>query len=72
MAEDENRVQQSYRCYSIIERKGRDDVWLNVGRAFSHDDHCGFDIILRGPPHAGKIVCREIAAGEEINEPRVS
>ena len=49
-----------YRVYSIVPRPKQDDFWLNIGVAFAHDDHMGFNIILQALPiHGdGKIVMR--------------
>jgi hypothetical protein len=50
-----------FRVYSIIERKGQDDYWLNIGVAFPHEDGKGFNVMLQALPiHGnGKIVLRE-------------
>ncbi len=50
-----------FRVYSIIERKGQDDYWLNIGVAFPHEDEKGFNVMLQALPlHGnGKIVLRE-------------
>ena len=64
MAEKESH-QPTHRAYSVIKREGQDDYWLNVGLVFPHKDGGGFNIMLQAFPLDGKIVCREIAEGEE-------
>ena len=49
----------------MIRREGQDDFWLNIGLVFPHKDNGGFNIMLQAFPLDGKIVCREIAEGEE-------
>jgi hypothetical protein len=67
MAEKEPR-QPTHRAYSVIRREGQDDYWLNIGLVFPHKDNGGFNIMLQAFPLDGKIVCREIAEGEEPTE----
>lgn len=57
----------THRAYSVIQREGQDDYWLNLGLVFPHKDGSGFNIILQAFPLDGKIVCREIT--EEDAEP---
>jgi hypothetical protein len=64
MADKESR-QPTHRAYSVIRREGQDDYWLNIGLVFPHKDNGGFNIMLQAFPLDGKIVCREIAEGEE-------
>ena len=64
MADKEPR-QPTHRAYSVIKREGQDDFWLNIGLVFPHKDNAGFNIMLQAFPLDGKIVCREIAEGEE-------
>ncbi len=64
MAEKESH-QPTHRAYSVIRREGQDDYWLNIGLVFPHKDGGGFNIMLQAFPLDGKIVCREIAEGEE-------
>ena len=67
MAEKESH-QPTHRAYSVIRREGQDDYWLNIGLVFPHKDNGGFNIMLQAFPLDGKIVCREIADGEEPTE----
>ena len=67
MADKESR-QPTHRAYSVIRREGQDDYWLNIGLVFPHKDNGGFNIMLQAFPLDGKIVCREIAEGEETTE----
>ena len=67
MADKEPR-QPTHRAYSVIRREGQDDYWLNVGLVFPHKDGGGFNIMLQAFPLDGKIVCREIAEGEQPND----
>ena len=65
---DKEPHQQTHRAYSVIKREGQDDYWLNIGLVFPHKDNGGFNIMLQAFPLDGKIVCREIAEGEEPTE----
>jgi hypothetical protein len=49
-----------YRVYSIIERPKQEDFWLNIGVAFPHEQHDGFNVVLQALPlHGnGKLVMR--------------
>ncbi len=67
MAEKESH-QPTHRAYSVIKREGQDDYWLNVGLVFPHKDGGGFNIMLQAFPLDGKIVCREIAEGEDTTK----
>jgi hypothetical protein len=58
----------THRAYSVIQREGQDDYWLNLGLVFPHKDGSGFNIILQAFPLDGKIVCREIT-DEDRDEP---
>ena len=69
MAEKEQPRQPTHRAYSVIRREGQDDFWLNLGLVFDHKDGKGFNIMLQAFPLDGKIVCREIAEGDEAEEP---
>ncbi len=63
----------THRAYSVIQREGQDDYWLNLGLVFPHKDGSGFNIILQAFPLDGKIVCREISeddAAETTSQPR--
>jgi hypothetical protein len=68
MAEKEQPRQPTHRAYSVIRREGQDDFWLNLGLVFDHKDGKGFNIMLQAFPLDGKIVCREIAAEEEVEK----
>ena len=68
MAEKDQPRQPSHRAYSVIRREGQDDYWLNIGLVFPHKDNGGFNIMLQALPLDGKIVCREITAGDEAEE----
>ena len=72
MAEKEQPRLPTHRAYSVIKRDGQDDFWLNVGLVFAHKDGTGFNIMLQALPLDGKIVCREITADEEKQEPAPS
>lgn len=52
-------------AHAAIRREGQDDFWLNLGLVFPHKDGSGFNIMLQAFPLDGKIVCREITAGDE-------
>lgn len=69
MAEKEQPKQPTHRAYSVIRREGQDDFWLNIGLVFPHKDGSGYNIMLQAFPLDGKIVCREITADEEAEEP---
>ena len=68
MAERDQPKQPSHRAYSVIRREGQDDFWLNIGLVFPHKDDGGFNIMLQAFPLDGKIVCRAITAGDEVEE----
>ena len=68
MADKEPR-KETHRAYSVIKREGRDDYWLDLGLVFPHKDDRGFTILLQAFPLDGKIVCREITADEEADDP---
>lgn len=61
-----------HRAYSVIQREGQEDFWLNLGLVFPHKDGSGFNIMLQAFPLDGKIVCREITAEAEDASPNVS
>ena len=71
MAEREQPRQPTHRAYSVIQREGQDDYWLNIGLVFPHKDNGGFNLILQAFPLDGKIVVREITdeAPEETAAP---
>lgn len=69
MAEKDPTRQPSHRAYSVIHREGQDDYWLNIGLVFPHKDGTGFNIMLQALPLDGKIVCREVTAEDEAEEP---
>ena len=68
MAEKSEARQPTHRVYSVIKREGQDDFWLNIGVAFPHKDGSGFNIMLQAFPLDGKIVCREIAEGDQARD----
>ncbi len=69
MAEKDPTRQPSHRAYSVIRREGQDDYWLNIGLVFPHKDGTGFNIMLQALPLDGKIVCREVSAEDQAEEP---
>ena len=64
MAEKEPH-QPTHTAFTVIKREGKEDYWLDIGVAFPHKDGRGFTVMLQAIPLDGKIVCREIAEGEE-------
>jgi len=64
MAERET-AKPTHRVYTVIQREGQDDYWLNIGLAFPHRDGNGFNIVLQALPLDGKIVCREVADDDQ-------
>ena len=50
--------QPTYQAYTVVKREGADDLWLNIGAAFMHQDGEGFNIMLQALPINGKIVLR--------------
>ena len=72
MVDKEQPRQPSHRAYSVIRREGQDDYWLNIGLVFPHKDGSGYNIMLQAFPLDGKIVCREITADDEAEEPAPS
>ena len=69
MADKEQPRQPTHRAYSVINREGQDDFWLNIGLVFAHKDGSGYNIMLQAFPLDGKIVCREITAEDAAEEP---
>ena len=61
MADSRQPNTPTHRAYSVIQREGQDDYWLNLGLVFPHNDGSGFNIMLQAYPLDGKIVCREIS-----------
>ncbi len=68
MAEKSESRQPTHRAYSVIQREGQDDFWLNLGLVFDHKDGKGFNIMLQAFPLDGKIVCREITDEEPAED----
>lgn len=68
MADKDAPRKPTHRAYAVIRREGQDDFWLNLGLVFPHKDGSGFNIMLQALPLDGKIVCREIAEGDEAEE----
>ena len=68
MADNEQTRQPSHRAYSVIQREGQDDFWLNVGIAFPHKDGKGFNIVLQAFPLDARIVCREFTGDEQADQ----
>jgi hypothetical protein len=68
MADKDQPQQPTHRAYSVIEREGQDDYWLNLGLAFPHKDGKGFNIILQAIPFDAKIVIREITGDDKDAE----
>ena len=60
----------AFRAYTVIKRDGKDDFWLNLGVAFAHEDHKGFNLLLQALPIDGKLVLREYTEEEEKPEPK--
>jgi hypothetical protein len=50
--------QPTYQAYTVVNREGQDDFWLNIGAAFMHQDGDGFNVVLQALPINGKIVLR--------------
>jgi hypothetical protein len=69
MAEKDEPRRPTHRAYTVIKREGQDDFWLNLGLVFAHKDGKGLNIMLQAFPLDGKIVCREIADDEHVEEP---
>jgi len=55
----------AYRAYTVVERKGKDDFWLNLGVAFAHEDGQAFNLLLQAMPFDGKLVLRTYKEDEE-------
>ncbi len=47
MADSRQPSAPTHRAYSVINRQGQDDYWLNLGLVFPHKDGSGFNIILQ-------------------------
>ena len=64
MAERET-AKPTHRAFTVIQRDGQDDYWLNIGLAFPHKDGHSFNIVLQALPLDDKIVCREITEEDQ-------
>ena len=60
----------AYRAYTVIKRDGKEDFWLNLGVAFEHEDHEGYNLLLQALPLDGKIVLRTYKEEEEEEKPK--
>lgn len=60
----------AYRAYTVIKRDGKEDFWLNLGVAFTHEDGDGFNLLLQALPLDGKIVLRTYKEEEEEEKPK--
>ena len=69
MADSRQPNTPTHRAYSVIQREGQDDFWLNLGLVFPHKDGGGFNIMLQALPLDGKIVCREIGEDDTAEAP---
>ena len=58
MAERDQSNQPTHRAFTVIQRDGQDDFWLNLGLVFSHKDGKGFNLQLTAFPVSGKLVMR--------------
>jgi hypothetical protein len=47
-----------FSAFTVIQREGEKDFWLNIGSAFPHSDGKGFNVVLQAMPIDGKIVVR--------------
>ena len=43
-------TEKMYRLFSIVPRKGKPDLWLNIGTMFPHGNGDGFNILLQALP----------------------
>lgn len=43
-------TEKMYRLFSIVPRKGKPDLWLNIGTMFPHGSGDGFNILLQAIP----------------------
>ena len=43
-------TEKMYRLFSIVPRKGKPDLWLNIGTMFPHGNGDGFNILLQAIP----------------------
>lgn len=59
----------AYRAYTVIKRDGKEDFWLNLGVAFEHEDHGGYNLLLQALPIDGKLVLRRYKEDEEEEAP---
>lgn len=39
-----------YKVFSVVPRKGKPDLWLNIGTMFPHGNGDGFNILLQALP----------------------
>ena len=50
--------QPSYHAFTVVNREGQDDFWINIGAAFMHQDGDGYNVVLQALPINGKVVLR--------------
>lgn len=55
----------SHRAYTVENREGQDDYWMELGAAFAHQDGKGFNVQLRALPLDGRVVLRAIEDKED-------
>ena len=54
-----------FSVFTVQKKEGKDDYWLNLGVAFEHEDHEGFNLLLQAQPLDGKIVLRTYKEEDE-------
>lgn len=62
-----------YRLFTLVPRKGKPDLWLNIGSMFPHGSGDGFNILLQALPlQTGpgevKIVARLKTDGDDSDD----
>lgn len=62
-----NQNRPSHRLYQVA-GEGKVAIWTPICSAWPHKDGKGFNILV---PFIGKIVMREIAAGEDADQGRL-
>ena len=56
-----------YRAYVVEDIGDEDSYWTLVGSAFAHEDHKGFNILLKALPLDGRLVLRRYSESKPDN-----
>lgn len=54
----EQKAMPDFKAFTVIERSGQKNIWVDVGVGFVHGDGAGINVLLQAMPLDGKIVLR--------------